>query len=306
MDTGTQHVAAQPLAAYARDITSSGGEDGIIELIFSVIGTTNRWCVELGALDGVYDSNTKNLIDHGWSAVLIEADAGYSKKLRTHYADNPRVVPVEAFVSFEGENSLEQLFAQTPLPIDFDLLVLDVDGNEYHLWESLAAYRPRVVCVEFNPTIPNDIDFVQPRDMRVQQGSSLCALNRLAESKGYRLVGTTGVNAFFVQASLFDLFGITDASLSVLHPDTRFHTRLFQLYDGTLVLDGYQRLFWHRLPLTPESVQALPKWKRHYPAGIHPSGMVRMLKHYARRMPGHAWLVRLKQRLYSARPRTTL
>ncbi len=53
---------------------SQFGEDGIVEKIFQVIGAENRWCVELGAWDGVYLSNTYNLVEQNWSAVLVEGD----------------------------------------------------------------------------------------------------------------------------------------------------------------------------------------------------------------------------------------
>lgn len=287
------------LNQYAQDITSSGGEDGIIRKIFEILGTKNKWCVELGALDGMYDSNTRDLITtEGWSAALIEAEPAYVKKLRTLYANNPHVFPVERFIGFDGPDSLDHVLAQTPVPHDFDLLILDIDGNEYHVWESLTTYRPRVVVIEFNPTIPNDIAFVQPRDMAVQQGSSLNSIAKLAAQKEYSLVATTGVNAFFVDASLFEQFGITNNSLDALHSDTRFYTRLFQLYDGTLVLSGYKRLFWHKMPLADDAIQVLPKWKRHYPARIHPSARVRQAKEFLRGLPLYPQLVRMKQWVY--------
>src|SRR5665213_2161518 len=175
----------QPLSAYAKDITSQDGEDGIIARIFEIIGAENRWCLELGALNGTHHSNTHALIrDAGWSALLIEADVTYFKKLAELYADTPHVHAVNAFVSFEGAHSLDALCRQAGMPRDFDLLVLDIDGNDYHLWDSLAEFSPRAVCIEFNQSIPNDVAFVQPRDMRVFQGSSPRSLVELAERKG--------------------------------------------------------------------------------------------------------------------------
>jgi hypothetical protein len=289
-----------PLNQWARDVTSNSGEDGIIQKIFEVIGAKNHWCVELGALDGIYDSNTWDLINtHAWSAVLIEAEPSYVKKLRALYANNPKVFLLERFIGLDKSNSLDAALAETPIPHDFDLLVLDVDGNEYHLWNSLEKFRPRVVVVEFNPTIPNDIEFVQPKDMSIQQGSSLRSIEKLAAQKHYRLIATTAVNALFVDAPLFESFGMQNASLDALHTDTRFYTRLFQLYDGTLVLSGYQRLFWHKIPLSSDAIQVLPKWKRHYPARVHPSARVRHFKEYIRALPIYPLLLRMKRLLYS-------
>ena len=289
-----------PLSAHARNVTSSDGEDGIIEHIFSVIGTGSTWCVELGALNGTHDSNTRKLIvQDGWSAVLIEGDPTYFDVLRGVYADTGQVVCINEFVSFEGAQSLDRVFSRTPLPQDFDLFVLDIDGNDYHVWDSLKEYRPRVVCVEFNPTIPNSISFIQSRNISVQQGSSLRALAELAAQKGYRLIATTQTNAFFVLANLADSFNLGSDSLDFLHPDTTFHTRLFQLYDGTLVLEGYQSLLWHKQPITAQAIQVLPRWKRRFPAGISPSGLVRMIRYRMRHFPLYRVLSALKKRLFA-------
>ena len=106
---------------------------------------------------------------------------------------------VNAFTSFEGPQSLDNIFARTQLPKEFDLFSLDIDGNEYHLWDSLTHYRPRVMLVEFNPTIPNDVAFIQPRDMSVFQGSSLMAFVELGKRKGYELIAANETNAFCIE-----------------------------------------------------------------------------------------------------------
>lgn len=284
-----------PLRRYAHNVTSSDGEDGIIEKIFEIVGTRNRWCVELGALNGMHDSNTRNIItEHGWSAVLIEGDITYFKKLQDLYREVPGVHPVRVFISFEGDAMLDRVLAATPIPKDFDLFVLDIDGNDYHVWDSLVQYRPRVVCVEFNPTIPNDISFVQPRDMHVQQGSSLRAIADLARRKGYRLIATTDANAFFVVAEEWEKFQLADDSLDHLHPTSPYYSRLYQLYDGTLILDGYAKLMWHNIPIDERLLQVLPRHRRRYQAHLSPSSAVRSLKFIARKLPLHALWLKMK------------
>lgn len=284
------------LFSYGRDITSEHGEDGIIEKIFEIIGEESKWCVDLGALNGVHGSNVWHLIkERGWSGVLVEADQTYFEKLEKEYTDVNNAICINAFVSFEGEDSLDKIFAKTPLPHVFDLFSLDIDGNEYHLWESMVECRPRVMVVEFNPTIPNDVMFIQPRDMGVFQGSSLRAFVELGKRKGYELIATNEVNAFFVLRELFPKFGIADNSIDVLHTDHRYETKLYQLYDGTLRISGYDRLFWHKLPIDIEKLQVLPKQKRIYPAMINPSPLVRFAKHLARRLPFYAFVQRIRR-----------
>ncbi len=301
MNTNT----TQPgLLAYGRNITSEHGEDGIIERIFSVIGKGSppsegsRWCVELGALNGTHGSNVWRLItETKWSAVAIEADQTYFEKLQEVYRGFA-VDCVNAFVSFEGENSLDQILSRTPIPHNFDLLSLDIDGNDYHVWESMLVYRPRVVVVEYNPSIPDDVLFIQPRDMRVQQGSSLRALVELGKSKGYELVATTQSNALFVSKELFPLFGISDNSLEALHLDHTLETKLFQLYDGTLLLAGNERLIWHNIPIDIEALQVLSRRKRFYPARTSARASVRSLKHRVRTWPVYPLLIRLRHLLW--------
>ncbi|MBI3634351.1 MAG: hypothetical protein HY228_01905 [Candidatus Yonathbacteria bacterium] len=283
------------LLDYHRKITSQFGEDGIIEKIFEVIGEKNKWCVELGALNGVHDSNVWNLLNHrGWSGVLIEADITNYKKLETLYRPREDIACINEFVSFEGNHSLDAIFANTQIPREFDLLSLDIDGNEYHLWKSLVTYSPRAMIVEFNPSIPNDIDFVQPRDMNVFQGSSLLALVKLGKQKGYELISVVGVNAIFVKKELFPLFEIKDNSPEMLYTDKSAYTRLFQLYDGTLVLSGCDMLLWHKKKIRAEDIQIVPRGKRYYPAKINKSKFIRSVKEIVRRLPFYSLLLRFR------------
>jgi len=256
----------QWLLRHARDINSLSGEDGIIEKIFEVIQPANRWCVEFGAWDGRIFSNTYHLMKHAeWSGVFIEANGDKFQELLKTYQGNPRAHSLRRFVSFTGENSLDSLLRQTPLPKEFDLLSIDIDGNDYHVWESLTQYEPRVVIIEFNPTIPSHIEFVQPRDMRLQQGSSLLSLIKLGKQKGYELVCVTEYNGIFVRSSLFPAFQIRDNSIDRLRPDTGSEFYLFQLMDGTFVVGGQRLMPWQGLPIRQRDFQVVPKLFRVYP-----------------------------------------
>lgn len=286
------------LLTHKHDVKSQYGEDGIIKKIFEIIGEESRHCVELGALNGYHHSNTWRLIhERGWGGVLLEADPTYYERLCEEYRGNERVVCLNRFVSFEGQDSLDALFAQTPLANNFDLLSLDIDGNEYHLWESLTAYVPRVVVVEFNPSIPHEVSFVQPRDMAVMQGSSLRAFVELGKRKGYELVAANETNAFFVQAGLFALFDMDNRDLDAVHPDRQFITHFFQLYDGTIKIAGNKRLIWHKRPIVEDALQVLPAAARQYPARISPSAAMRRLKYTARKLPVYPLLQRVRKLL---------
>src|SRR5262249_44105461 len=148
----------------------------------------DNWCVEFGAWDGLHLSNCANLIrSHGYRAVLIEADPVKAIKLSATYNGFPNVTTLNKFVGCRRLDNLDVLLSPTGIPRDFDLLSIDIDGNDYHVWDAVTTYEPKIVCVEFNPTIPVDLDWVQKQDPKAMQGASLKALVRLGGQKGYEL-----------------------------------------------------------------------------------------------------------------------
>ena len=186
------------LKKYAKNINSQFGEDGIIEKIFTIIEESDKWCVEFGAWDGKNLSNTYNLLaNKNWRGILIEANPRKFKDLLETYKENPQVQCMNKFVNFGGSDSLENILSSTEIPENFDLLSIDVDGNDYHIWSSVKIYNPKVVIIEFNPSIPNDIFFVQDPNFNLNHGNSLLALIELGKTKGYELICTTDVNGIF-------------------------------------------------------------------------------------------------------------
>lgn len=259
------------LSQHAANVTSQFGEDGLIAKALEVIGENDRWCVEFGAWDGVHYSNTHALIrDRGYAAVLIEAQAARLERLRQTYADRPGVIALRALVGFGAEDGLDALLQPTPVPRNFDVLSVDIDGNDYHVWEAVTRYRPKLVVIEYNPTIPDEVDFVQPRDMRVCQGSSVRALQRLGREKRYELVAVTLTNALFADAAYFPRFEMEDNSLATLRTDRSKVTHLFNGYDGTVFVRGCGKLNWHRLAYEEKRMQLLPRWLRGYPENYPP------------------------------------
>lgn len=252
-----------------RNVTSQFGEDGLIEHALGVIGVRNGWCVEFGAWDGAHLSNTHNLIvNHGYAAVLIEAAADRFQALQATFSSNPKVIALNRLVGFEGASSLDKILASTGIPSDFDLLSIDIDGNDYHVWSSVEQYRPKLVVIEFNPTIPSPVDFVQPPDPAINQGSSLLALCRLAQRKGYQLIATTACNAVFVDGVFYARFDLVDNSVDALRIDTSAVTHLFYGYDGQMHIAGNARMVWHELPLTAARLQQVPRFFRQYPGNF--------------------------------------
>jgi len=244
-------------------VTSQTGEDGVIEKIIEVLTPGERYCVEFGAWDGKLYSNCYNLLaNQGWGGLMIEANYDKYQELVRTYGGHPKVKPVNRFVDFEGEDSLEELLHEFDAPEGFGLLSIDVDGCDYYIWESLRGYSPEIVIVEFNPTIPNDVLFVQERSFDVNHGCSLLALVMLGREKGYELAVCTAWNAFFIRADKFPLLGIKDNFIAKLHVPMQ-DGRIFQGYDGSIHVVGMSNLMWKGgLAVSSEDFQVLPKAAR--------------------------------------------
>jgi hypothetical protein len=251
------------LNEFAGNVTSQFGENGIIEKVLEVIGKNDKWCVEFGSWDGQRCSNTFDLIvNKGYSAVLIEGNYSRFRSLQNTFKGNTKVIPVNKFVGFQKEDGLDSILSSTQIPVDFDLLSIDIDGNDYHVWQAVNDYKPKVVVIEFNPTIPSTVEFVQPRDMSVTQGSSILSITKLGKSKGYELVACTKNNAIFVDAIYFGLFDIAVNSPIALRKDESAITHIFCGYDGTVFIRGYGQLPWQSIPFRESRMQLLPKWAR--------------------------------------------
>jgi hypothetical protein len=254
------------LLEHRGDVFSQTGEDGIIAEILEALPSRNGWCAEFGAWDGHFLSNTANLVvNNAYSAVLIEADAAKFDRLKANYTNNENVIPLNYLVGFGKQDNLDAILEMTPIPLDFDFLSIDIDGNDYHVWRASQKYAPKVVCIEFNPTIPTDVHFVQKEVMSVKHGNSLAALTALGKEKGYELVCVLPFNAFFVKYEFFHLFEIRDNSPASLRFDTSAVTYFFSGYDGSIFLRGARRLPWHVLNLDEAKFQVFPRWLRQYP-----------------------------------------
>jgi hypothetical protein len=253
------------LLDYAKNVYSQTGEDGVLAAVLDKIGAKDKWCVEFGAWDGQHFSNTCNLIDNaGYSAVLIEGNRERFQDLLKRHGKNPKVFALNRLVGFNQNDGLDSLLANVPIPKDFDLLSIDIDGNDYHVWSALSAYIPKVVCIEFNPTIPTELDFIQRADPTVTQGASLLALTRLANQKGYELVAVTAWNAIFVRSEYFQLFQIANNQPAALREDVSTVTHIFCGYDGKIFLSGHGFLPWHGLRYSGR-VRQIPRIFRKYP-----------------------------------------
>lgn len=224
------------LINFKNDITSQNGEDGIIKEIFNRIGTTTKLCIEFGAWDGKHLSNTWHLWNEcQWSAILIEGNRQRYESLTESIKQFPSVRTIHAYVQPKGEQSLDTILANKSINPNIDLLSIDIDGDDYYIFEELKDYRPRCIIVEFNPTIPPEIDYVQP--LGAYMGCSASALIRLAASKGYELATCTDTNCIFILQEEFSKLGINKVELRDVFP-FQYITYVINSYDGSTFLNN--------------------------------------------------------------------
>lgn len=182
---------------------SQNEEDGLLLAIFNRVGVKSRRFVEIGC--GMNGGNSGFLAQElGWRGLMVDALAASIEKVTVRYTGHA-VTAVQERVTREGINALIDTHGFAG---DVDLLSIDIDGNDYWVWQAISACHPRVVAIEYNwllggtraVTVPYDPEFdLSTIPVRGFRGASLAALVHLGKEKGYRLVATERVNAFFLR-----------------------------------------------------------------------------------------------------------
>ena len=203
------------------DEYSETGEDGILLYIYSIIGTTNKKLVDIGA-GGIGGSNTANLIlNHGFTGLLIDGNEKSIKSARGFFEFQQAASGLTLLSTFVNAENINELIRQNGIKGEIDLLCLDIDGNDYWVLKAIEIVEPRVIVLEYQDllgpdrawTIPYKKDFdvhsyVVNKETNNYCGASLQAFTKLCNARGYRLVGCnkTGWNAFFVKKGLGENF----------------------------------------------------------------------------------------------------
>lgn len=207
------------LDGFGYKVFSQNDEAGIINEIFTRIGTTNKKFIEFGVQDGI-ECNSHLLLDTGWSGLWIDGNKDDCNKIKTFFKTSLEDKKLAILNDFITKDNINELFAKAEFQGEIDFLSIDIDGNDWHVLEAILKRKqiiPRVICVEYNPLIPPasdpmdcSTDYVLPYKedwiwpVDDSQGASLSAYYHLCKNYGYRLVGTcvNGVNAFFIQENL--------------------------------------------------------------------------------------------------------
>ena len=204
--------AATSLSDYEWKVFSQWGEDGIIQFLVREVEIKNKTFIEFGVEDFLESNCRYLLMASDWQGFVIDGSEENMQRLRnTHFYWKHDIQSLAAFVDRENINGLLQ---KSGFDRDLGILSVDLDGNDYHILQTINVFDPRIVISEFNPyfgkeraiTVPYDPKFYRTEKhySNLYFGASIRALEFALKERGYTLVGTgmVGNNAYFVRNDL--------------------------------------------------------------------------------------------------------
>lgn len=189
---------------------SQSDEDGILEEIFKRIGIKSKIFVDFGAETGE-ENNSRYLLEQGWTGLWIESLPEYAQTIRNNQQkaiNEGRLKFIEAIVTAENINSL---IATAGITGEVDFLSVDIDSNDYYVYDAISVIQPRVVCLEHNHNYPPPMEWIMPYNPNYRWvsgsnyfGASIASFDKLARSKGMVLVGCGlySANGFYIRQDL--------------------------------------------------------------------------------------------------------
>lgn len=209
----TQHPECnKDLQDYEFRVYSQWGEDGIIQHLVKTIPGLEKTFIEFGVQNYV-ESNTRFLlVNNNWAGLIIDGsqkNIDYVKSDAIYWQHN-----LKAECAFITRENINTIIKNSGLNGDIGLLSIDIDGNDYWVWEAIDVVTPAIVVIEYNArfgdqlsvSIPYEPNFIRSsaHHSNIYYGTSLSALFKLGAKKGYALVGcnSAGNNAFFLRNDL--------------------------------------------------------------------------------------------------------
>lgn len=224
-------------------VYSQCDEDGILLYLFSLIGTTNKMFVEIGAGsngDNVECNAANFAINWGWHGLFIDGDESNVAHGKDFYGRHPdtHIFPPQFLQAMVNRDSINEIISSAGFNGEIDFFSIDIDGMDYWVWEAIDCISPRLVQVEANGkfgersiTVPYNENWEYDANAHPHyHGASLAAFTKLAEKKGYRLVGVNrfGFNAFFVRNDIAtDLLPVVSIESCRKHPTRENDEKIF-------------------------------------------------------------------------------
>jgi hypothetical protein len=202
----------RPLRETEFRVSSQWGDDGIIQYLIHNVPVPDDSFVEFGVEDYTEANTRFLLVNDNWRGLIIDGSPEHMERVRgsdLHWRHE--LTAIDAFITRENIN---ELIAGAGFRGPLGILSIDIDGNDYWVWQALEVVDPAIVIVEYNSvfgpkravSVPYDPAFrrAAAHSSHLFWGCSLRALCVLADRKGYLFVGCNqnGNNAYFVKRGL--------------------------------------------------------------------------------------------------------
>ena len=231
-----------PLTETGFRVYSQFEEDGILLYIFAAIGTKYKTFIDIGSGDGISSNCANFAVNFGWHGCFIDGNPKNIENGKKYYATHPDTWAypptfINAFIQRENINELIRDSGFTGNGT-VDLMSIDIDGNDYWVWDALTVVEPRVVIIETHIefgmnsiVVPYDKDYVYPGRHPDYHGASPVAMEKLAQKKGYRLVGAInyGFNTIYIKNGIGeDILPAVSIESILRHPRNIQRQKLFE------------------------------------------------------------------------------
>ncbi|HEY0371775.1 MAG TPA: hypothetical protein VGD79_07220 [Thermoanaerobaculia bacterium] len=190
-------------------VFSQWGDDGILDWLIERLEIPAQSFIEFGVED-YSEANTRFLlINRNWRGLVIDSSARHIARVAADPLSWRH--DLQAKVAFITRDNIDALIREAGFAGEIGLLSIDIDGNDYWIWERIESVSPILCVCEYNAvfgdvapvSVPYDETFDRTAAHRsnLYFGASIAALQSLASRKGYVCVGTnsSGNNAFFVR-----------------------------------------------------------------------------------------------------------
>ncbi len=193
-------------------------EDGIILYVLSMIGFESRKVVELCCGSGHECMATNLILNHGFKGYLFEGDPKKVQAAKDYFASkkNCELNQPTVKVAWVAKETINEVLKDAGASGEVDLLSLDIDGNDYYVWDAITEIKPRLCVLETHDIIPSGLSLTIKYDPKFYcdasiigpeqdyRSVSLLAMKKLSERKGYRMIGAQrhGFNVFFLREDI--------------------------------------------------------------------------------------------------------
>src|SRR5687767_13968595 len=157
-----QKASINDLSEVEFQVFSQWGDDGIIQYLVNKISIPHKTFIEFG-VENYTESNTRFLIlNNNWTGYVLDGsleNVDYIKNDGISWA-----CELHATCAFITKDNINELIAKVNFEKEVGILSVDIDGNDYWVWQAINTIQPVIVISEFNSLFGNNTNWTVPYD----------------------------------------------------------------------------------------------------------------------------------------------